>query len=307
MNTRDLEYVVAVSETGHFGKAAEQCHVSQPALSGQIKKLEAMLGVVLFERTNRSVHVTELGEEIVRRARIILAQVDELETTARSYADPFAGPLHIGMIHTIGPFLAPTFLSAARQGLPNAVLHLLEDMTENLEPALLEGAIDAAVLATRPTDAKLDEIPLYDEPFWVALPRQHRLVSEDAIRLKDINPSELLLLADGHCLRDQIYEACGLEKRANTPADAPSTQRTSLATLLSLVGAERGVTLVPAMSLSGSWVTDSGVSVLPEATGTAGRTVRLVFRKSFPRRAVLEKVADIIAAIVPNTVHPRRR
>ena len=307
MNTRDLEYIVAVSETEHFGKAAERCNVSQPALSGQIKKLEERLGIVLFERTNRSVHVTELGSEIVRRARQILSQVEELESTARAFADPFSGPLHIGMIHTIGPYLAPLLLSEVRRRLPKTVPHLIEDMTANLEAALLEGAIDAAILSTVPTDAKLEEIPLYDEPFWVALPQRHRLAAQDAVGLAEIEPSELLLLADGHCLRDQVTEAFGMDGRVRTSLAEPSTQRTSLTTLLSLVGADHGVTLVPAMSLGGSWLTDSGVVIRPEQSGTAGRTVRLVFRRSFPRRAVLEKVADVIAAIVPNTVAPRRR
>ena len=307
MNTRDLEYIVAVSETAHFGKAAERCNVSQPALSGQIKKLEDRLGIVLFERTNRRVHVTEMGAEFVRRARQILTQVEELEMTAMTFSDPFAGTLKIGMIHTIGPYLAPLFLGEVRRRLPRVALQLVEDMTENLEAALLEGSLDAAVLATRPDDARLSEIPLYDEPFWVALPGKHPLSARDAVGLKDVEPQELLLLADGHCLRDQVTAAFGFEHGSGDGGEAPSTQRTSLTTLLSLVGAGLGVTLVPAMSLGGSWTTDSGVVVRPEETGKAGRTVGLVYRRSFPRRVLLDRIADLIAAIVPNTVDPRRR
>ena len=288
MNTRDLEYIVAVSETAHFGKAAERCNVSQPALSGQIKKLEDRLGIVLFERTNRTVHVTDLGVDFVQRARAILAQVEELEAAARAFSDPFSGTVRIGMIHTIGPYLAPLFLREVRRILPGLELHLVEDMTGNLEAALLEGALDAAVLATRPTDPKLTETELYDEPFWIAMPGRHPLANRDAVGLMDLEPRELLLLADGHCLRDQVSEAVGLDRFSDSGPGAPSTQRTSLTTLLSLVGAGLGVTLVPAMSLGGSWTTDSGVIVRPEASGTAGRTVGLVSRRSFPRRAVAD-------------------
>lgn len=307
MNTRDLEYLVAVAEELHFGRAAERCHASQPALSGQLRKLEDHLGVRVFERTKRYVRLTEIGGQIVERAREILRQVDEMEKTASANRDPFAGSCIIGMPMTIGPYLTPLLLPAMKHYVPDLDLELVEDFTDHLEEQLVEGDLDVAILATSPTHPTLSEIVLYDEPFWVAMPNNHPLAQEDAVDVKRIDPNELLLLADGHCLRDQVSEVCNL-KRTHVPGDhGPRTQKTSLSTILSLVGSGNGITLVPAMSLSDAWVTDAGISFRGEKSGTAGRTVRLTYRKGYYRMALVEKLADIVAGIVPNTVHPVRR
>jgi len=309
MNTRDLEYLVAVAEELHFGRAAERCHCSQSALSGQLRKLEDNLGVTVFERTKRHVRLTEIGAGIVEHARDVLRQVDALKATAAANSNPLSGKFAIGMPLTIGPFLTPRLLPAIRHYLPDLALELVEAFTDNLEERLVAGELDVAVLATRPTHTTLDEIIVYDEPFWVALPRGHPLTDEETVDVQDIDPAELLLLADGHCLRDQVYAACRLNRagRNGHGASGPRTQNTSLATILSLVGAGSGVTLVPAMSLSDSWVTDSGISLRREQSGTAGRTVRLVYRKGYPRIELIEKLADIIAGVVPDTVKPVRR
>jgi LysR family hydrogen peroxide-inducible transcriptional activator len=304
MNIRDLQYAVAVAEIRHFGRAAEACHVSQPALSGQIKKLEDYLGVPLFERTNRAVRVTPVGELIIEQARAVLAQVDRIEETARAHLDPLCGKLRLGMITTIGPYLTPSFLPSVRHGLPNLELRLLEDMTHMLEEALLENRIDAAVTATDPDDPRLAEISLYDEPFWIALPNGHPLADQEAVDIRQIEPEELLLLSDGHCLSDQVISFCNLPDEDQSRIN---TQQTSLATILALVGAGAGVTLVPATALAGGWMTDTGIAMRREKTGKASRHVRLVFRASYPRRPLLEKIADIIGAIVPDTVSPVRR
>lgn len=307
MNTRDLEYLVAVAEELHFGRAAERCHASQPALSGQLRKLEERLGVKIFERTKRHVRLTAIGERIVERARSILSQVDAMESIAMAHKDPFVGSCTIGMPPTIGPYLTPLLLPAVKHYLPDVGLDLVEDFTDHLEKKLVDGELDIAILATSPTHTNLSEIVLYDEPFWVALPNDHPLTSNDTVDLKQIEPRELLLLSDGHCLRDQVYEACNLEKFRSDDDRGPRTQKTSLSTILSLVGSGDGITLVPAMSLSGGWVTDGGVSVRREHSGAAGRTVRLTYRKGYTRMALVEKLADIIAGIVPNTVQPARR
>lgn len=304
MNIRDLEYAVAVAEFGHFGRAAEACHVSQPALSGQIKKLEEHLGVPLFERTNRAVRVTPVGELIIAEARALLAQAEHIEEMAKAHLDPLIGSLRLGMIATIGPYLTPTLLPSIFNSLPDLELQLHEDMTHVLERDLLDGCMDAAITATTPTDSRLAEIPLYVEPFWIALPHKHPLAVKEEIDISEIGAEELLLLSDGHCLRDQVLSFCAMPRGK---AERVNTQQTSLTTILALVGAGVGVTLVPAISLSGSWMTDSGIAMRREKTGKAARSVRLIFRASYPRRALMEKMADIICAIVPDTVSPVRR
>ncbi|GAB5470926.1 MAG: DNA-binding transcriptional regulator OxyR [Rhodospirillales bacterium] len=307
MNTRDLEYLIAVAEELHFGRAAARCNASQSALSGQLRKLEDHLGVKVFERTKRHVRLTEIGEQIVEQARGVLQQVDTMEKTASVNRDPFAGTCTLGMPPTIGPFLTPLMLPAMRHYLPDLRLNLVEDFTDSLETQLMEGDLDLAILATSPTRNILSEIRLYEEPFWVALPNGHPLTRDETVAVEEIEPSELLLLSDGHCLRDQIYEACKLNRSGRSRSGGPRTQKTSLPTILSLVGSGHGVTLVPAMSLSGAWVTDGGVSVRRESSGTAGRSVRLTYRKGYHRMALVEKLADIVIASLPDTVRASRR
>ncbi len=304
MNIRDLKYVVAVSEHKHFGRAAAACFVSQPALSGQIRKMEEYLGVALFERNKREIKVTQAGERIIVHAKVALAAVGLIEQTAKAMNDPLTGELRVGMIPTIGPYLTPFLLPVLRRYLPKIQLQLKEDVTTSLERELIEGVIDVAILATETEHSQLKEMALYDEPFWVALPHGHPLTNEEQINVKDIQLEEFLLLEDGHCVRDQIISFCS---QAAQRAIAVKTQHTSLTTILALVGAGAGVTLVPAMSLSGAWVTDFGITVRREKSGHALRSVRLVYRQSFPRVQVLERLADIIGAVVPDTVQPVRR
>ena len=304
MNLRDLSYVVAVADLGHFGRAAEQCHVSQPALSGQIRKLEDHLGVALFERTKRRVSLTPAGEEVVEKARHVLQLVGQIEDSARSQSDPLSGELRLGLIPTIAPYLTPSLLPALHHHVPKVNLSLREDMTHVLEQALLDGKADAAILATDVSHPRLDQIRLYNEPFWIALPNKHALTMHDEVELDDLKSEDLLLLEDGHCLRDQVLSFCTPGRKVRGKI---STQQTSLNTILALVGAEAGVTLVPALSLRGPWVTDSGIAVRKEKSGKAKRSITLAFRRSYPKKALLEKLADVICAIVPDTVTPEKR
>jgi LysR family hydrogen peroxide-inducible transcriptional activator len=304
MNLRDFEYVLAVAEHRHFGRAAEACHVSQPTLSGQIRKLEDHLGIAIFERTKRSVRTTPVGERIIEAAKRLLAAADSIEDIAAAMTDPLAGPLHLGAIPTIAPYLMPRLIPALARALPSVELKLKERFTRDIEGLLVDGRLDAAIIATAPEAPQLTSIPLYDEPFWVALPTGHALSLEEDIDLGRLLGERLLLLSEGHCLRDQVlsfYPATEID-----PA-AVSTEETSLTTILALVGGGLGVTLVPAMSLSGPWVTDAGIVVRKERSGAAQRSVRLAFRKSFSRMALIERLADVIAAIVPDTVAPHRR
>lgn len=301
MNLRDLQYIIAVAETRHFGKAAERCFVSQPTLSGQIKKLEDTLGVSIFERTNRSVEVTPVGEAIVVHARQIMEQVEVIEQLAQAHQDPLAGPLRVGAIPTLSPYLMPLILMPLKKQHPQLQLVLSEELTDTLLERLRQHEIDAALLATPVEEQDLEVMPLFDEPFWIAYPRKHAFYTKDKITLKDLDKENLLLLAEGHCLAKQAMDVCHLKERSEqgTMADLRAA---SLETLIQLVRADFGITLVPALAMRGSWTSGSGVVAQPLSLPDASRRVVLVFRRSFPRRAALDAFADIIRANLPNTV-----
>jgi LysR family hydrogen peroxide-inducible transcriptional activator len=310
MNLRDLQYIIAVAETHHFGQAAERCFVSQPTLSGQIKKLEEELGVAVFERTNRSVEITPIGESILVHARQIMEQADAIEQLARAAQDPLAGPLRIGAIPTLSPYLMPLILLPLKKQHPQMKLVLSEELTDTLLQRLRNHEIDAALLATPVEEADLTTMPLFEEPFWIAYPRKHAFYTKDKITRKDLENEHLLLLAEGHCLADQAMEVCHMQERS-AKGDFADLRAASLETLIQLVAAGFGTTLVPALAMRGSWMTGSGVVAQPLDLPHASRRVSLVYRNSFPRRAALEAFADIIRDNLPNTVkllgHPRKK
>ena len=301
MNLRDLKYIIAVAESRHFGKAAERCFVSQPTLSGQIKKLEDQLGIAIFERTNRSVEITPVGEEILANARRIMEQADGIEQVARAYQDPLAGPLRVGAIPTLSPYLMPLILAPLKQQLPQMKLILSEELTDTLLERLHDHEIDVALLATPIEEHELETLPLFDEPFWVAYSCDHAFYEKDRISLRDLKKENLLLLAEGHCLADQAMDVCHMKER-QTHGEMADLRASSLETLIQLVGAGYGVTLVPALAMRGSWTAGSGVVAQPLAIAHASRRVALVFRRSFPRRAALQAFAGVILDNLPNTV-----
>ena len=303
MNLRDLKYIIAVAETHHFGKAAERCFVSQPTLSGQIRKLEDELGVAIFERTNRSVEITPVGEEILGHARQIMEQADVIQQLARAHQDPLAGPLRIGAIPTLSPYLMPLILLPLTRQHPQMRLVLFEELTDTLLQRLHNHEIDAALLATPADDPGLSSIPLFDEPFWVVYPRKHAFYTKEQLTLRDLNQEHLLLLSEGHCLAQQAMDVCRLKQR-ETESEMADLRASSLETLIQLVRAGFGITLVPALAMRGSWVTGSGVVAQPFSVSNAYRRVSLVFRQSFPRREALRAFADIILGNLPNTVNP---
>lgn len=300
MNLRELGYIVAVAETRHFGKAAERCFVSQPTLSGQIRKLEEELGVTIFERTNRSVEITPVGETIVRHARDILEQVEIIEQLAQAHQDPLAGPLRIGAIPTLSPYLMPLILLPLKKQHPQMKLVLSEELTEVLLHRLRNHEIDAALLATPVEEADLESLPLFDEPFWIAYPRKHPFYTKESITRRDLDRENLLLLAEGHCLAKQAMDVCHIEREAQ--GEMADLRASSLETLIQLVSAGFGVTLVPALAMQGSWTTGTGVVAQPLDWPDASRRVSLVFRHSYPRREALTELAAIIHDHLPNTV-----
>ncbi len=306
MNLRDLKYLIAVADKRHFGRAAEACYVSQPTLSAQIKKLEARLGVPIFERTNRSVTVTPMGEEIIVHARRVLEETDQIEALAKTRGDPMAGPLRLGVIPTLSPYLMPLILQPLKKRYPKLRLVLSEELTETLLRRLGEHTLDAALIATPVFDLQLASLPLFEEPFWLALPRKHPLYGEEDISPAQLRALDLLLLADGHCLTDQVLDVCR-KVGGSSASEFADLRAASLETLLPLVGAGMGCTLVPALALRGAWMTDLGVVARPLKISSARRRIALVYRHSFPRVQALLALADLIVENVPNTVKALRR
>ena len=299
MNLRDLHYVIAVADLGHFGRAAESCHVSQPTLSGQILKLEEELGVKLFEREGRSVRTTAVGAEIVGRARQAVAAADEITALARASRDPLAGPIRLGIIPTLAPYMMPWMLPRAAEALPRAPLKITEDLTGNLLDALFEARIDAAIIATDPPEKLVDHL-LFDEPFWVVMPPGHPLAAHETLEAGDIDPKSLLLLTDGHCLRDQALDFCGAQDAGR--AAGADVRATSLETLLQLTAANYGMTLVPRLAVGRSGRGFERLAARPLAGPHRSRRVRLVHRAASARAAALARLAEAIREAAPAEV-----
>jgi len=295
MNLRDLRYVVAVAELGQFGRAASACNVSQPTLSGQILKLEEELRVQIFERDGRVARVTERGEAIVAHARRVIGAADDLKAAAAASRDPLEGPIRLGIIATIGPYLAPWLLPATARDLPRAPIRLVEDLTGHLLPLLADGKLDAAIIATDPPNDRLEEAPLYDEPFCLMAPASHPLAKRKSVRVGEIDPRSLLLLADGHCLRDQALDLCGHPDLGG--ASGADMRAASLETLLHMTAAGFGVTLAPRMAADG-WRGKGGLVAVPLKGADVARKVRLVWRRDMPRKAAMLALAKVVRGCV---------
>ena len=303
MNLRDLEYLVALADTCHFGQAAERCCVSQPTLSGQIRKLEEELGVTLFERTKRSVETTPLGEAIIEQARRVLEQADALRQLAQTYQDPLVGPLRMGAIPTLSPYLIPLILKPLNKQYSQIKLVLSEELTDTLLTRLRKHEIDAALLATPVEDPDLESIPLFDEPFWLVHPRDHTLSGKKKIIQVDLDGADLLLLSEGHCLAEQAMAVCHMQER-HLQGDMADLRAASLETLLQMVGAGFGCTLLPALALKTASAWDRGITARQLKLPDTYRRVSLVYRRTFPRRQALEAFAKIVFENLPETVHP---
>lgn len=284
---RDLRYVLAVADHGHFGRAAEACGVSQPTLSVQVRRLEAELGVVLFERTAKGVLRTDACERLLGHVRAAVAEMEAIRAEAASLRDPLAGRLRLGIIPTLAPYLLPLVFAPLRAALPELEVEPWEDQTASLLRRLRGHELDAAVLATEVAEADLVGRALFAEPFLAALPPEHRLAGQAVVAEAELAP-DVLVLADGHCLRDQALAACG-----GIGALAGTLRATSLATLLNMVAAGYGTTLIPALAAGAAQ--DAGIVLRPLAART-GRIVRLVWRARSPRQAALAAVGEVIEA-----------
>ncbi len=298
MNLRDLKYFIALAETRHFGQAARRSFVTQPTLSGQIKKLEEELGVALFERTKKTVALTAIGEALLPHARRTVEEAEALVRLAHAGREPLAGPLRLGAIPTLSPYLMPLVLAPLQRRHPQLKLVLTEELTGRLLERLRHHELDAALIATPIKDPELTARALFEEPFWLALPCRHPLCTQDTIERRDLARLELLLLAEGHCLTEQAMKVCRMDASARSGAQA-DLRAASLDTLLQLVGAGMGATLVPALALRS---VGTGVVARPLELRDARRRVVLVWRTSFPRTEAIEAIAEVIRANLPNTV-----
>jgi LysR family hydrogen peroxide-inducible transcriptional activator len=290
MNLKDLKYLVALADTGHFGKAAERTFVSQPTLSAQLKKLEDYLGVKLVERQPKNVQLTEVGKQVVVRARRMLDESDEIIALARNNTDPFAGKLKLGLIPTIGPYLLPRVMQKLRKALPHLGLMLYEHQTEPLLKRLRDGEIDLGILALPLAQDGLESRTLYEEAFTLAVPNQHPLSAKTTVKLQDLKGQTLLLLEDGHCLRDQALEVCS---RIDVK-EAEDFRATSLETLRQMVVAGLGVTLLPETAVESPFGSQRGLCIRHFAKPAPTRTVGAVWRKTSTRAAAIAAVCDVL-------------
>ena len=285
MNLQDLIYFAAVAEHRHFGKAAHACHIGQPTLSGQLRKLEQELGVTLFERNNRRVDITPAGEKILEHTRRILEEVRQIETSAKSARDQLSGPLKLGVIPTVSPYLMPLILGPLEKAYPRLTIELWEDVTEVLLERLMRQQLDAAIVATDVPAPGLTELMLFDDPFLAALPPGHKLAQRESVKESSL-AADLLVLADGHCLAGQAREVC-----AGGTRNGGAMRAASLETLLNLVAAGYGTTLIP--QLAAPALAGRGVVLRPLA-GRASRTIRLASRPAFPRPKALQALAGVV-------------
>ena len=288
MNLRDLKYLVALADLRHFGKAAQACFVSQPTLSMQIKKLEEFLGVVLLER-GAQVMLTPTGERVVEQARRVLRETEQLQRIAQQARDPFSGELRLGIIPTVAPYLLPDALPKLRRALPDIQVHLLEAQTATLTRLLASGAIEAAIVALPFALERVVQRPLYVEPFLLAVAKDHQLARRKTVTLADLDGEQVMLLEDGHCLRDQALSICasaGAVENVNFRA-------TSIETLRHMVAANAGVTLMPERAQSGTSIRCIPFRV-DQGADAPHRVIGLVWRESSARSAVLAAMAQAL-------------
>jgi LysR family transcriptional regulator, hydrogen peroxide-inducible genes activator len=294
MNLKDLKYLVALADTGHFGRAAERTFVSQPTLSAQLKKLEGYLGVKLVERHPKHVQLTDVGRQIVARARRMLNEGDEILALARNNTNPLAGKLKMALIPTIGPYLLPRVMQKIRKALPELGLMLYEHQTEDLLRRLKDGELDLGIVALPVDQDGLESCELYKEEFTVALPNANPLAQKTSIKIPDLKGQTLLLLEDGHCLRDQALELCS---RVDV-REAEDFRATSLETLRHMVVAGLGVTLMPELAVESPFGAQRGLTIRQFTKPAPTRTVGAVWRKSSTRAEAIRGVCDVVRGLM---------
>lgn len=297
MTLTELRYIVALHQTGHFGKAAERCHVSQPTLSIAIKKLEDELAVALFERSRNQVRATPLGLKIIHQAQLVLEQANQIRELADEGKDPLGSRLAVGAIFTVGPYLFPCFVTELQKLAPKMSLYIEESFTAVLREKLRAGELDAIIVALPFTEADVVTQPLYEEPLVVLMPRDHPLTRQEHISARALEKETVLLLGEGHCFRDQVLQACpGLKKNLNS-ADAQLqsvVEGSSLETLKHMVASRLGITVLPLSAAQTAPYGKGTLEIRPFADPAPRRTVALAWRASFPRHRAIDVVSQAI-------------
>ncbi len=297
MTLTELKYIVAVARERHFGRAAEACFVSQPTLSVAVKKLEEELDLKLFERGASEVSVTPLGEQIVRQAQVVIEQAAALKEIAKLGKDPLSGPLRLGVIYTIGPYLLPDLVRQAIQRVPQMPLMLQENFTAKLLDMLRLGELDCAILAEPFPDTGLAMAPLYDEPFQAAVPATHPLAQRTSVTAEELKSETMLLLGTGHCFRDHVLEVCPEYARfASSDAEGirKSFEGSSLETIKYMVASGMGITVVPQLSVPADL--QPHVRYVPFSAPVPTRRVVLAWRRTFPRYEAIAALRNCIYA-----------
>ena len=303
MTLTEMRYITALDKTRHFGKAAELCHVSQPTLSVAIKKAEQQIGAPLFERGASEIRTTPLGEQVVAQIKRVLDEALRLEEIATQSRDPLKGPLRVGVIYTIAPYLLPALIPVLHKLAPDMPLFLREDFTANLIPMLREGELDVIVLALPVEAPGVVSQRVYEEPFRVVVPAGHEWAGRESISNDELDGQNLLLLGSGNCFRDQVLEACPRLQRAEGLAG--SLEGSSLETIRHMVASGAGIAVMPSSAADPLTTKEPMVKVLPFAEGakkqgadlasdTAGRTVGLAWRTTFPRPKAIDAVRQAI-------------
>lgn len=296
MTLRELRYLVAIAEHRHFGRAAESCHVTQPTLSAQLRKLEDYLGLALIDRSGKQPVPTPAGEQIVERARRLLAEADAILQLTRQRVGPLQGALNVGLIPTLAPYLLPWLLRIVRADYPRLHLVVHEDMTRHLADKLDEQLLDVAFLALPASfgQGARVELALFAEPFFLACPAGHEISAYPAVPARVLADLKLMLLTDGHCLRGQALAACGQNEAQQS--DAEDFRATSLETLIQLVTCGMGCTLLPA--LAARHLARADLAIRPLATAES-RRIGMVWRQGHPRHADLELPGARLRKSVP--------
>lgn len=297
LSLRDLEYAVAVGREHHFGRAAEQCGVSQPTLSGQLRKLEALLGFALFERTKRNVEPTVRGQAVLAQAEALLGSARRLLEDARRSSEPLSGELRLGVIATLGPYYMPSVIALGRRRFPRLALRLRESTTDELLVSLRNGDLDAILVARPiPMDGLVDE-PLFFEPFRLACPSDHELARHDVVSARDLRRDTLLLMEDGHCLRDQTLALC-----KQRPLPNESRYASSLEMLRHMIAAGEGVSVLPLLAAAEHTSMHGMIAYRDLDDARAGRTIALVWRATETRADDLREIAAFMRDELPRGV-----
>jgi len=285
----ELRYIVAVARERHFGRAAEACFVSQPTLSVAVKKLEEELGLALFERGPGEVTITPAGRKIVAQAQRVLEEASQIKDLAAAGRDPLSGALRLGAIYTIGPYLLPKLIPILRKIAPAMQLHIQENFTHRLADALKSGEVDVILIALPFDEPAIETRAVYDEPFFVAVPKGHAWEGRKRVTSEELTRESLLLLGEGHCFRDQVLEFC------HTPRTR-AIEGGSLETIRQMVASGVGVTVLPATSINPNPGSGELIRILPFAKPVPSRRVGLAWRRSFPRPEAVETLRKAILA-----------